>query len=609
MSIPGPGQSLAPGLSTFSDDILKIELSGPSRQHLSIIDVPGIFRTPTFGVTTKEDMTLVQRMVKSYIKDSRTIILAVIPAPVDIATQEILSMAEEADPLGQRTLGVLTKPDLVDRGGEEHVMDLVRGTKNKLNLGYCMVRNRGQQDRSLSTTDRHEKEKQFFNTGPWSNLDRERVGIPALQDRLRELLVDITRREFPNVKHEVDKRLLDCEQKLKSLGPARETDDQQRTFLLDLAAKFQDITSHALDAYYGRSSLFGDNPSLRLATRIVDLNTAFSDDVWLKGHTMHFSKSTTRNGTEPAAEPPDDTHSVVESPDDADQALTVDTSYSTSETGEPEDLNFPELSDVTQGPWRCPAPQPDNIFDWIESVYRTSRGFELGTFDPSLLPIIFQEQSKKWDRLALAYVSDVIRVVHSFTNDLLSALCPDRRVRSNLWTLIIDELLERYEKAMSHTDFILRVERKGTPLTTNHYFNDNLQKARVERLKSALKGQAVAVKSGNEYRDMVEMDAIVSSVQMGNIEHTVEDIHAILKSYYKVARKRFVDVVCMQAADHFLVTGSESPLRLFTPSFVHRLSLDSLNLIAGEDVVSKRTRNVLVHEIKCLNAGKKLLKG
>ena len=274
MGIPAPGQSLAPGLSTFSDDILKIELSGPSRQHLSIIDVPDIFRTPTYGVTTKEDMTLVQSMVKSYIKDSRTIILAVIPAPVDIATQEILSMAEEADPLGQRTRGVLTKPDLVDRGGEEHVMDLVRGTKNKLNLGYCMVRNRGQQDKSLSTTDRHEKEKQFFNTAPWSTLDRERVGIPALQDRLRELLVDITRREFPNVKHEVDKRLLDCEHKLKSLGPARETDDQQRTFLLDLAAKFQEITSHALDAYYGRSSLFGDNPSLRLATRIVDLNTA-----------------------------------------------------------------------------------------------------------------------------------------------------------------------------------------------------------------------------------------------------------------------------------------------------------------------------------------------
>lgn len=76
---------------------------------------------------------------------------------------------------------------------------------------------------------------------------------------------------------------------------------------------------------------------------------------------MHFSKFTTRDGNEPATEPPDDT--VVESPDDADQAATVDTSYSTSETGEAEDPKFPELSDVIQGPWRCPAPQPNNIFD------------------------------------------------------------------------------------------------------------------------------------------------------------------------------------------------------------------------------------------------------
>lgn len=553
MGIPAPGQSLATEQPTFSNDILKIELSGPSRQHLSIIDVPGIFITPTHGITTKEDMLLVRNMVKTYIQNSRTIILAVIPAPVDIATQEILAMAEEADPLGQRTLGVLTKPDLVDGGGEGHVMDLVRGTKNKLNLGYCMVRNRGQQDKDLSSTERHDKEKQFFSNAPWLTLDKERVGIPALQDRLRELLVDVTRREFPKVKHEVNKRLLNCEQRLKFLGPARDTNDQQRFFLLDLATKFQEITSHALDAYYGRNSLLGENPSLRLATRIVDLNTAFPDDVRLKGHTMHFSEFTTRRGNDSGTKPPDDSESDVESSDDPDQAADVDTSDEKLVIKAiVEKLDFPELSDVIHGPWRCPTPQSDDVFDWIESTYLKSRGFELGTFDPSLLAIIFQEQSKKWDGLALRYISDVIRVVHSFTRDLLLALCQDERVRSSLWILITDELLERYEKAMSHTRFILRVERKGTPLTTSHYFNDNLQNNRVERLKSSLKDHAISDKNGH---DMVRVDAILGSVQMGNIEHKVEDIHAILKSYYEVARKRFVDVVCMQAA-----TVSSSPV-------------------------------------------------
>ena len=130
-------------------------------------------------------------------------------ALVDIATQEILSMAEEADPLGQRTLGVLTKPDLVDKGGEELVMEIVHGTKNKLNLGYCMVRNHGQQDKILSSTGRLQIERHFFYTLPWSALDKRRVGIPALHDRLRELLVDITHREFPNVKYEIDRKLSD----------------------------------------------------------------------------------------------------------------------------------------------------------------------------------------------------------------------------------------------------------------------------------------------------------------------------------------------------------------------------------------------------------------
>jgi Dynamin central region/Dynamin family len=608
MGVPAPGQFLEPGLSTFSDDILKIELSGPSKQHLSVIDVPGIFRNPSEGVTTKEDIARVQKMVKSYIKDSRTIIMAVVPANVDIATQEILSLAEEADPQGQRTLGVLTKPDLVDRGAEEQVMDLVRGTKSRLNLGYCIVRNRGQQDMQLPTVGRHKIEKEFFSSPPWSALDREGVGIPALKDRLREVLMDITRREFPNVKHEIEKRLLDREQQLKALGPARETADQQRAFLLDLATKFQETTSNALDAYYGRSSLFEDSPSLRLATRIVDLNHQFSDDMCKKGHTRHFSKFTTRQEKKPAPEPELDDHSpATEAPP---QTATENTPLSTTETSDLAASRFSELSDVIQDPWSCPFPQTDDIFDWIDSAYRMSRGFEMGTFNPSLLSILFQQQSQKWDQLALGYVSDIIGVVHSFANNLLSALCPDPRVQSNLWEFLVEDLLEPYQRAMIHTRFILRVERQGTPLTTNHYFSDNLQKSRTERINSALKAQAIPVKfTGEESRNMVYVDSIAHSVQMGNIEQTVEDIHAILKSYYKVARKRFVDVVCMQAADHFLVTGPTSPLRLFTPSFVHHMTSDQLNEIAGEDVVSKRRRGTLVNEIKVLKAAKKSIRG
>ena len=93
MGIPSPGEKLEPGQSTFSSNVLKIELCGPECDNLTIIDIPGIFRTETDGNTTKEDIQTVRDIVTSYIKDERTIILAVIPAPVDIATQEILTVS------------------------------------------------------------------------------------------------------------------------------------------------------------------------------------------------------------------------------------------------------------------------------------------------------------------------------------------------------------------------------------------------------------------------------------------------------------------------------------------------------------------------------------
>ena len=90
MGIVGRGDERIEGMKAFSDDVLKIGLSGPDRENLSIIDILGIFRNVTENVTTEEDMALVNDIVRSYIRDERAIILAVVPANVDIATHEIL---------------------------------------------------------------------------------------------------------------------------------------------------------------------------------------------------------------------------------------------------------------------------------------------------------------------------------------------------------------------------------------------------------------------------------------------------------------------------------------------------------------------------------------
>lgn len=85
-------------------------------------------------------------------------------------------------------------------------------------------------------------------------------------------------------------------------------------------------------------------------------------------------------------------------------------------------------------------------------------------------------QSAKWTSLALGYISDVIVMVHGFILQLLQSICPDKRVRTNLLSVLRDDLFGRYQLAIEHVEFLLSAERAGTPMTQNHYFNDTLEK-------------------------------------------------------------------------------------------------------------------------------------
>ncbi len=110
-------------------------------------------------------------------------------------------MAEEVDSDGHRTLGVLTKPDLVDKGAETPVMELIKGKRHRLNLGWCLVRNLGQMQLADPDSDRNALERSFFQiTAPWNGLDKDRVGVGSLRLRLQEILTSNIRREFPKVR-------------------------------------------------------------------------------------------------------------------------------------------------------------------------------------------------------------------------------------------------------------------------------------------------------------------------------------------------------------------------------------------------------------------------
>jgi interferon-induced GTP-binding protein Mx1 len=99
----------------FSKDSIQVIIDSPTTPNLSIIDLPGIIRTTTAG-QNKSVISDVDSLLNDFMSQPETIILAVIPCNQDIATIDILERANKFDPLGVRTIGVLTKPDLVDRG-------------------------------------------------------------------------------------------------------------------------------------------------------------------------------------------------------------------------------------------------------------------------------------------------------------------------------------------------------------------------------------------------------------------------------------------------------------------------------------------------------------
>lgn len=131
------------GTKAFTRDVLSIEIKGPGRPELTLVDLPGLIQTST-EEQTKPDVELIRGLVRQYLSESRTIMLAVVSAKNDYANQEILEMCRQVDPQGARTLGIVTKPDyLKPNSKDERVwMDLIQNKNIYFRLGWHILKNR-----------------------------------------------------------------------------------------------------------------------------------------------------------------------------------------------------------------------------------------------------------------------------------------------------------------------------------------------------------------------------------------------------------------------------------------------------------------------------------
>lgn len=232
----------------ISDKLISLDVSSPHVPDLTLIDLPGITRVAV-GNQPADIGRQIKRLITKYIQKQETINLVVVPSNVDIATTEALSMAQEVDPEGDRTIGILTKPDLVDKGTEDKVVDVVRNLVCHLKKGYMIVKCRGQQDiqEQLSLAEALQKEQVFFSDHPHFRalLEDGKATVPCLAERLTMELISHICKSLPLLENQI-KEIQQCtSEELQKYGADIPEDENEKNFFLieKINAFNQDITA------------------------------------------------------------------------------------------------------------------------------------------------------------------------------------------------------------------------------------------------------------------------------------------------------------------------------------------------------------------------------
>ena len=418
----------------FSKDLLRVEVSGPDRPHLTIVDLPGLIHSET-KQQSASDVELVQDVVRAYMRGPRSIILAVVSAKNDYANQIVLKLARDADKKGTRTLGVITKPDTLIPGYESEAMyaSLAKNEDVKFRLGWHVLKNMDSEKGVSSLADRDVKEEQFFSQGIWKELARSLLGINQLRERLSRVLLGQIAAELPSLISEIDFKSDACRSRLKRLGEPRATLDEQRLHLLHISQSFQSLAKAAVDGTY--NDPFFEDPTSeagyhkRMRAWIQNLNLSFAEDITRRGHRRKL------------------TDSPCSSLGSGGQILTTRTEY----------------------------------LDHIHHLIQRTRGRELpGTFNPMIVADLFLDQSSLWEVITRKHIEEVWRAAKEFLSLALTYVADaatSKALLQNVFEPSLNQLLRVLE---DKTKELLKPHQSGHPITYNHYFTKNLQKVRNE---------------------------------------------------------------------------------------------------------------------------------
>jgi replication fork clamp-binding protein CrfC len=198
---------------------IRLKIFSPTVVNLTLVDLPGMTRVPV-GDQPSDIEQMIRGLVLEYASKPSSIILAVTPANTDLANSDALQIARKVDPEGQRTLGVITKLDLMDKGTD--AMDVLNGHIIPLKLGFIGVVNRSQSDiiGDKPITQAIQAEHRYFQTHAMYRRIAHRCGTAYLTSTLSHLLMSHIRAALPDLRTRVQSLLADAQQEMARYGNA-----------------------------------------------------------------------------------------------------------------------------------------------------------------------------------------------------------------------------------------------------------------------------------------------------------------------------------------------------------------------------------------------------
>ncbi|KZF23823.1 dynamin-1 [Xylona heveae TC161] len=272
---------------------INLKIYSPHVLNLTLVDLPGLTKVP-IGDQPSDIEKQTRTLISEYIAKPNSIILAVSPANVDLVNSEALKLARHVDPMGRRTIGVLTKLDLMDHG--TNALDILSGRVYPLKLGFIGVVNRSQQDiqGNKSLSDALQAERDFFRHHPAYRNMANRCGTQFLAKSLNSTLMAHIRERLPDIKARLNTLMGQTQQELASYGDMQFSGKEHRgSLILQLMTRFANSFIASIDGtsseistrelcggariYYIFNSVFGNSletidPTTNLS--VLDIRTA-----------------------------------------------------------------------------------------------------------------------------------------------------------------------------------------------------------------------------------------------------------------------------------------------------------------------------------------------